>query len=100
MQDEVADRLVDRLEDCTRAFPRALILGGAAVQMLGAVRGRGGVQSAVVVDTSPAMLARVRADWDAQGAAAELPAEFVLADAAAETLPVDAAAFDGECRLP
>ena len=32
-QDEVAERLVERLEDCTRKFPSALVLGGAGAQV-------------------------------------------------------------------
>ncbi len=35
LQDEVAERLVDRLKDCKRTFPSALILGGAGSKVGG-----------------------------------------------------------------
>ena len=35
VQDEVADRLLDRLEDCTRTFPKAVVLGGGGAQVGG-----------------------------------------------------------------
>jgi NADH dehydrogenase [ubiquinone] 1 alpha subcomplex assembly factor 5 len=55
----VADRLVDRLEDCTRPFPHVLVLGGAGLEVLTRLRGgRAGVEKATYVDTSPSMLQR------------------------------------------
>ena len=57
-QSEVASRLVDRLDDCARTFPRALLLGGAAGAVLQRLAGRrAGVASATVVDASAAQLA-------------------------------------------
>lgn len=35
LQDEVSDRLVERMEDCTRKFEKALVLGGAGAQVGG-----------------------------------------------------------------
>ncbi|MGF1631669.1 MAG: methyltransferase domain-containing protein [Kiloniellaceae bacterium] len=52
---EVAERLLDRLEDIRRRFPLALDLGchhGVVAQLLG---GRGGVETLVQADISPAM---------------------------------------------
>jgi len=55
----VAERLVDRLEDCTRPFPHVLVLGGAGLEVLTQLRGgRAGVEKATYVDTSPSMLQR------------------------------------------
>lgn len=99
VQDEVAERVLDRLEDCTRPFPRALILGGAGVQVLDLLgAGRAGVKQATLVDTSQAMLDRARlhlgaASWAGQGA---LQTEFVRADPASELLPVEPGQYDGE----
>eukprot|EP00884_Botryococcus_braunii_P018820 jgi/Botrbrau1/5621/Bobra.55_1s0010.1 len=40
---EVAERLLDRLEDCKRAFPAAAILGGAGIEVASRlINGRGG----------------------------------------------------------
>jgi SAM-dependent methyltransferase len=52
---EVAERLTERLDDVTRKFPRALDLGchgGALARVLGR---RGGVETLVQCDLSPAM---------------------------------------------
>ncbi|MEM7224170.1 MAG: methyltransferase domain-containing protein [Pseudomonadota bacterium] len=54
---EAAERLVERLEDITRVFPMALDIGchdGAVGRALG---GRGGVETLVQCDFSPAMAA-------------------------------------------
>lgn len=96
LTDEVAGRLVDRMEDCTRRFPRALVLGGAGLAVLHALRGgRGGVEAATLVDTSQGMLDRARREWAAATAATPGPtADFVLADAERELLPVDPGTYD------
>ncbi len=105
LADEVASRLLDRLEDCTRSFPRALILGGAGLQVLHALSsGRGGVESATLVDTSPGMLRRAEKEWNdlalknnggGGGNGTVTPkAEFVLADPVKEMLPVDPGTYD------
>jgi hypothetical protein len=39
--DAVADNLLDRLEDCRKAFPSALCMGGAAGAVRRLLRGRG-----------------------------------------------------------
>jgi NADH dehydrogenase [ubiquinone] 1 alpha subcomplex assembly factor 5 len=41
LTDTVAENLVDRLEDCRKAFPSALCLGGSAGAVRRALRGRG-----------------------------------------------------------
>ena len=56
----MVDRLLDRLEDCKRDFPRAAVLGGAADSVLSQlVGGRAGIQEVFYVDQSPGMLQRV-----------------------------------------
>ena len=93
LSDEVASRLVDRLEDCTASFPKALVLGGAGLQVLRELRnGRGGVESATLVDTSDGMLKR--AEKACQEESISLPTEFVLADPQKELLPIDPGSFD------
>ena len=60
-QAEVAERLLDRLEDCRRTFPTAAVLGGAAeavvTRMCG---GRAGIERVVLLDSSAAMLERCK----------------------------------------
>lgn len=93
LADEVASRLVDRLEDCTASFPKALVLGGAGLQVLRELRnGRGGVESATLVDTSAGMLRRAEKAWKEESLS--LPTEFLLADPHKELLPVDPGMFD------
>jgi NADH dehydrogenase [ubiquinone] 1 alpha subcomplex assembly factor 5 len=41
LADAVADNLLDRLEDCRKAFPSALCLGGSAGAVRRSLRGRG-----------------------------------------------------------
>lgn len=51
--DEVADRLADRLEDVTRAFPLALDLGARDGAMGRALAGRKGIERLVAAELSP-----------------------------------------------
>ena len=52
---EVAERLLERLDDIRRDFPRALDLGCHHGTVAGLLAGRGGVESLVQADISPAM---------------------------------------------
>lgn len=52
---EVADRLTDRLSDLTRRFPRALDLGCHGGEIARTVAGRGGIETLIQSDLSPAM---------------------------------------------
>ncbi|KAG5385658.1 hypothetical protein IGI04_037128 [Brassica rapa subsp. trilocularis] len=58
--DAVAENLLDRLEDCKKTFPSALCLGGSlgAVQRL--LRGRGGIEKLIMMDTSHDMIKSCR----------------------------------------
>jgi len=76
---EVAERLVDRLDDVARTFPTALDLGCHCGELANVLDGRGGIETLVHCDLSPAMAAR-----------APLPA--VVADE--EWLPFADGAFD------
>ena len=65
---ETAERLADRLQDVKRRFPLALDLGCHSGQMARALKGRGGVETLIECDLSPAMV-RVAAQGTAQEAA-------------------------------
>ncbi|KAJ9522701.1 hypothetical protein QJQ45_019894 [Haematococcus lacustris] len=107
----VADRLLDRLEDCVKTFPKAAIIGGAvnsapgaalsALQVLDRLAGgRAGIQSATVLDTSPDMLQLVQDLATAQrqqvrsGAKAWPAVSTQLMDPSLEVLPVEPHSFD------
>lgn len=61
LQVEVAERLLDRLEDCKRAFPVAGVLGGSGGAVLQRLKsGRAGIERVLYLDSSRDMLARVR----------------------------------------
>jgi SAM-dependent methyltransferase len=55
---EVAERLADRLDDVTRKFPHALDLGCHGGELAATLRGRGGIETLVQCDLSPAMARR------------------------------------------
>jgi len=87
---EVGDRLAERLDDVTRKFPLALDLGchdGALGRALGGCGGRGGIETLVQSDLSPAM-ARKAADGDHPALAAD-----------EEALPFAEASFDAVFSL-
>lgn len=58
LHEEVADRLVDRVEDVVRDFPLALDLGCHDGAMARRLPGRKGIETVVSADLSPAMAAR------------------------------------------
>lgn len=60
--DEAADRLMDRLDDVVRTFPRVLALGGGVG---GRMRGRRGVETVVSAEAAGVFAAGVVADEDA-----------------------------------
>lgn len=55
---ETADRLADRLDDVLRKFPLALDLGAHGGELAQVLNGRGGIQTLLQADLSPALLAR------------------------------------------
>lgn len=57
LADEVAERLADRLDDVKRAFPLALDLGCHGGQLGRALNGRGGIETLIQADLSPAFAA-------------------------------------------
>ncbi|CAA7626895.1 SAM-dependent methyltransferase [Candidatus Terasakiella magnetica] len=58
---EVAERLADRLDDVKRSFPMALDLGCHTGEMAQTIGKRGGIETLVQCDISPAMAARAAA---------------------------------------
>ncbi|KAK9823525.1 hypothetical protein WJX72_003397 [[Myrmecia] bisecta] len=70
LQVQVAECLLDRLEDCKRSFHTAVILGGAGecvARRLAA--GRAGIKEVIHIDSSAAMLERAAARAEAHKAA-------------------------------
>lgn len=95
--DEVAERLVDRMEDCTHTFSKALILGGSSLHVLKALSTKHSttLQSAVVLDTSQSMLDKVYREYNTFSSKKDMHVDFLLADPQKEILPVDPGIFDG-----
>ncbi|KAE8780452.1 putative methyltransferase [Hordeum vulgare] len=58
--DAVADNLLDRLEDCRKAFPSAFCLGGSAGAVRRSLRGRGGIEKLTMMDMSVDMVNKWR----------------------------------------
>eukprot|EP00897_Mesotaenium_endlicherianum_P003749 jgi/Mesen1/3401/ME000192S02575 len=61
VQSEVTERLLDRLEDCKRAFPVGLVLEGAGEHVRSQLAGRGGLEKLIMLDSSAKMLEISRA---------------------------------------
>ena len=68
---EVAERLADRLDDVTRKFPLALELGCHGGEIASVLRGRGGIETLIQCDLSPAMARRAAANGNPTLAADE-----------------------------
>lgn len=85
---ETAERLADRLVDVKRRFPLALDLGCHTGQLGRALAGRGGIETLVQCDLSPAMAGRAADDRSPRE-----PKRLVLA-ADEEALPFKEGAFD------
>jgi NADH dehydrogenase [ubiquinone] 1 alpha subcomplex assembly factor 5 len=67
LQDEVAERVVERVDDCSRQFTDALIVGGAGIQVLKSLlssRSGNTLKRIVVADHSIDMLDRSRREWE------------------------------------
>ncbi|MGE5547085.1 MAG: methyltransferase domain-containing protein [Solirubrobacterales bacterium] len=79
---EAAERIADRLLDVTRTFPVALDLGCHTGELAATLMGRGGIQTLVQADLSPAMAGRAAANGHPSLAADE------------EWLPFADASFD------
>jgi len=84
---EVADRLAERLDDVTRQFPLALDLGCHDGALGRALAGRGGIETIIQSDLSPAMAGKA-----AHGGQPALAADE-------EALPFAEAAFDAVFSL-
>ncbi|KAI7842365.1 hypothetical protein COHA_004004 [Chlorella ohadii] len=96
--DVVADRLLDRLEDCRRTFERAVILGGAGAKVAERLAGgRAGIQEIIHVDTSLGMLERARSHAEASSSGrAHPPTRYVHWQPDSEVLPLEPASADRE----
>ncbi|WP_246423542.1 methyltransferase domain-containing protein [Roseospira goensis] len=68
---ETAARLVDRLDDMTRAFPLALDLGCHGGEVGRALGGRGGIRTLIQADLAPAMARRAAARGAGPGLACD-----------------------------
>ncbi|WVZ88855.1 hypothetical protein U9M48_035323 [Paspalum notatum var. saurae] len=88
--DAVAENLLDRLEDCRKAFPSALCLGGSAGAVRRLLRGRGGIEKLIMMDMSTDMVRKWR---ESENAAAGGPeTHFVVGDE--EFLPIKESSQD------
>ncbi|XP_062203277.1 putative methyltransferase At1g22800, mitochondrial [Phragmites australis] len=90
LTDAVAENLLDRLEDCRKAFPSALCLGGSAGAVRRLLRGRGGIEKLIMMDMSTDM---VRKWQELENATSDgLETHFVVGDE--ELLPIKESSQD------
>ncbi|KQJ91898.1 putative methyltransferase At1g22800, mitochondrial [Brachypodium distachyon] len=90
LADAVADNLLDRLEDCRKAFPSALCLGGSAGAVRRLIRGRGGIEKLTMMDMSAEMVKKWRELDNAAGDGLET--HFIVGDE--EFLPIKESSQD------
>lgn len=102
----MAKRVVERVEDCTRTFKEALILGGSGFAMLKALsHSTAGVERIVMADTSDAMLRQYEREWktfverDSTLAARKIDVSFSLVDATSETEDINMNPKSFDCTL-
>ena len=93
--EEVTGRLLDRLADVKRTFPRALVLGGASDAVVRRLLSdRPDVRHIVVTDISADMLDFVRANVERERGAEALDDEKEPSSRASKSAPADADAED------
>ncbi|MGB8274815.1 MAG: methyltransferase domain-containing protein [Alphaproteobacteria bacterium] len=91
---EVAERLCDRLSDVTRTFASALDLGCHAGTLSALVAARGGIETLVQCDLSPAMAAAADATGRSAGESGQKGPRVLTLAADEEFLPFAPASFD------
>ncbi|GMN24809.1 hypothetical protein TIFTF001_000708 [Ficus carica] len=89
--DAVAENVLDRLEDCKKAFPTALCLGGSVEPISRLLRGRGGIEKLITMDTSYDMVKRCK-DAEVDGRNEGIETSFFVGDE--EFLPVKESSLD------
>ncbi|XP_024026649.1 putative methyltransferase At1g22800, mitochondrial [Morus notabilis] len=89
--DAVAENVLDRLEDCRKSFPTALCLGGSVEPIRRLLRGRGGIEKLIMMDTSYDML-KVCKDAEIDRRDKGIETSFVVGDE--EFLPVKESSLD------
>ncbi|XP_021771600.1 putative methyltransferase At1g22800 [Chenopodium quinoa] len=87
----VADNLLDRLEDCKREFSTALCLGGSLKAIRQSLRGRGGVEKLIMMDSSVDMV-KLCKDAEKDMPDQNVETAFVVGDE--EYLPVKESSLD------
>ncbi|PIN09594.1 putative methyltransferase [Handroanthus impetiginosus] len=91
LMDEVAENLLDRLEDCKKTFPTALCMGGSLEAIRRLLNGRGGIEKLIMMDTSHEMVKLCKlAEQDSPNKNVETT--FIVADE--EFLPVKESSVD------
>jgi NADH dehydrogenase [ubiquinone] 1 alpha subcomplex assembly factor 5 len=89
--DNVAENLLDRLEDCKKTFPTALCLGGSLEAVRRLLRGRGAVEKLIMMDTSHDMIKRCK-DFEKNMTTDNVETSYMIADE--EFLPVKESSLD------
>ncbi|KAK3250226.1 hypothetical protein CYMTET_40382 [Cymbomonas tetramitiformis] len=82
---EIARRLLDRLKDCTRTFPSALILGGASLAVTRELHSsdllkQAGITEMTILDSSEAMLSKVADSLSEDHAETQCATTFIHSD--------------------
>ncbi|KAE8022298.1 hypothetical protein FH972_008108 [Carpinus fangiana] len=90
--DTVAENLLDRLEDCKKAFPTALCLGGSLEAIRRLLRGRGAIEKLIMMDTSYDMVKFCKEDAEKDVHNENIETSFIVGDE--EFLPIKESSLD------
>nr|GMC97817.1 putative methyltransferase At1g22800 [Ipomoea batatas] len=89
--DTVSENLLDRLEDCKKAFPTALCMGGSHEAVRRLLRGRGGIEKLIMMDSSSDMI-KVCKDAQQDNPNENVETSFIVGDE--EFLPIKESSLD------
>lgn len=89
--DTVAENLLDRLEDCKRTFSTALCMGGSMEAIRRLLRGRGGVEKLIMMDTSYDMV-KLCKDTEKNISSGGVETSYIVGDE--EFLPIKESSLD------
>lgn len=88
LRDEIATRLVDRLNDITRTFPVAVDLGANTGNIAKQLSGHCGIKTLHMIEPSEKMLFRNEAEWRGKASDAVAPLECILHNRDVEGSPL------------
>lgn len=102
----MSNRLLERVQDCTKSFNDALVLGGCGMHILDAIAKQNtSITSVTLADTSEEMLERNEKAWKdikdrcPRGDHVDIVMKYIDPSSEKEDLGLEDASFDSACDL-